>query len=300
MPGTDIATRSGALAVRSDQSEWTDDQLAILRHTQTAKATLADLRVFLHRCQQLELDPFAGQIHLVDYGGKPTIQVGIHGLESTARTTADRAGVDIEWEPVEWCGPDGQWVDVWLSADPPAAARVTLLRDGKRYPATVLYSEFVGMKKVYVNDRWTGEWAVNAMWTSKPAHMLGKCARAAALRMAFPRQLSNVYAPEELGERPQTVTGEVVTEATQVPPVDELIAQAAAAESRGDLEALWNAAAPTLSVKDQALLQKACAARATTLDAAAPAASDDAPAEEEAAAADDPQTAIEDLIGATS
>ena len=69
MPGTDLATTSGALAIRPDQTTRTDEQRAVLRHMSTEKATKADLDVFLHRCQQLELDPFAGQIHLTTQHG---------------------------------------------------------------------------------------------------------------------------------------------------------------------------------------------------------------------------------------
>jgi phage recombination protein Bet len=260
MTSTDVATTGGsALAIRPGQTQWTDEQLAVLRHMSTERATKADLDVFLHRCQQLELDPFAGQIHLVEYGGKPTIQVGIHGLESTSRTTADRAGVDIEWEDPQWCGPDGQWVDVWLSEEPPVAARAVLLRDGKRYPQVCLYREFVGMKKVYRDKKWTGEWEVNSMWAGKPAHMLNKCARAGALRAAFPRQLSNVYAPEELGERPEMVRGEVVREEPAPTPGGLQVALefVAAATTRDELLAVWNNYAPGLSVADRAHLQAA-------------------------------------------
>lgn len=260
MTSTDVAVTTGsALAIRPGQTQWTDEQMAVLRHMSTERATKADLDVFLHRCQQLELDPFAGQIHLVEYGGKPTIQVGIHGLESTSRTTADRAGVDIEWEDPAWCGPDGQWVDVWLSEEPPTAARAVLLRDGKRYPQVCLYREFVGMKKVYRDKKWTGEWEVNSMWAGKPAHMLNKCARAGALRSAFPRQLSNVYAPEELGERPETVHGEVVREdsAPVVSSLPDALALVEAATTRDELLAIWNNYAPGLSVSDRARLQAA-------------------------------------------
>lgn len=277
--GTDIATTSAALAVRADQTQWSDDQLAVLRHMATDKATPADLRVFLHRCQQLELDPFAGQIHLVEYGGKPTIQVGIHGLESTARTTADRGGFDIEWEDDLWCGPDGQWTDVWLAEDPPTAAKATLLRDGKRYSAVALYREFVGMKKVYQDKKWTGRWEVNSMWSGKPAHMLGKCARAGALRKAFPRQLANVYTAEELGERPPTVTGEVVT-GDGPTGLGDALGLVAAATTRGELLAIWEHTAPQLTVTDLARLQQACQqAAAAVEEATQPPAGDPDPAD---------------------
>lgn len=270
MTGTDVATTGGALALRPDQTQFSDTQIAALRHmgipTQT---TAADLQVFLHRAQVLRLDPFAGQIHLVDYGGKPTIQVGIHGWEAIARDAADEQGVTIEWEDVRWCGPDGVWRDVWLADEPPAAARVVLLRDGRRYPAVCLYREFVGMKKVYRDHKWTGEWAVNSMWESKPAHMLAKCVRAAALRSAFPRQFADVRIPEEVGERPATVRGEVVTQQPAGPgPLETALTLVDGASTRGELLAIWEQHAPRLTVTERARLQKACQQAAADLEQA--------------------------------
>ena len=270
MPGTDVATTGGGLVLRPDQTQFSDEQVAVLRHMGIPNTTTpADLQVFLHRALALHLDPFAGQIHLVDFGGKPTIQVGIHGWEAIARDAADEAGVPIEWEDVAWCGPDGQWRDVWLEDGPPAAARAVVLRDGRRYPAVVLYREFVGMKKVYRDKKWTGEWAVNSMWETKPAWMLAKCAKAAALRSAFPRQFADVRVPEELGERPGTVRGEVVTPEPAVrPDLAAALALVEGASTRAELLAIWEQHAPHLRVTERAHLQKACQQAAANLEQA--------------------------------
>lgn len=262
-----VATTGGAaLALRPDQTDWTDAQYAVLRHMSAEKATKADFDVFLHRCQQLELDPFAGQIHLVEYGGKATIQVGVHGLESIARATADRAGIDFEWEDTLWCGEDGQWRDVWLSSEPPAAAKSVLVRNGKRYPFVAHFAEFVGQRQVWENGRKTGAVETNAMWTKKPAHMIAKCSKAGSLREAFPRQLADVFAAEELAERPPTVVGEVVREdspPSDLPAVLELVA---AATSVDELRGVWAAHAGRLSVADRARLQAECTAATHHLD----------------------------------
>lgn len=269
MTGTDLATTGGTLALRPDQTQFSDEQIAVLRHMGIPRqATAADLRVFLHRALALRLDPFAGQIHLVDYGGKPTIQVGIHGWEAIARDSADESGVSIEWEDVQWCGPDGVWRDVWLADEPPAAARAVLLRDGRRYPAVCLYREFVGMKKIYRDKVWTGQWAVNSMWESKPAHMLAKCARAAALRSAFPRQFADVRIPEELGERPGTVHGEIIEAVDKPDPLGSALALVEAATTRDELLAIWEQHVSRLTVTDRARLQKACQSAAADLELA--------------------------------
>lgn len=272
MTTTDVATTTNAaLALRPDQTTFSDEQVAVLRHMGIPeRTTTADLQVFLHRCQTLKLDPFAGQIHLVEYGGKPVIQVGIHGWESIAQDAADAAGVSFEWEDPQWCGPDGVWRDVWLDPTPPAAARAVVLRDGKRFPAVCVFAEFVGQKKVYRNKQWTGEWEINAMWSGKPAHMIGKCARAAALRSAFPRQFSDVRIPEELAERPAMVHGEVVREDR---PAGQTLAHwmeaVAAATTRAELEHIWREGEPQLGVADRAALLHACQAAAADLAAIA-------------------------------
>jgi phage recombination protein Bet len=259
MTSTDIATTGGsALAIATGQQGWTDDQIAVLRQIGTEKATASDMKLFFHQCSRTGLDPFARQIYLVEYGGKATIQTGIDGFRLVARRAADKAGESLEYEDVQWCGPDGQWTDVWLSEDPPAAARAVVLRDGKKFPAVTLYREYVGLKNEYGADRKpTGRKVPNSMWTTKPAHMLGKCAEAGALRKAFPQDLGGLYVAEEMDHR-TVVTGEVVAE--QVPAVSSLpqvLELVAAATTRDELLAIWNNYAPGLSVADRARLQAA-------------------------------------------
>lgn len=202
------------LALRSDQTFWTDKQLAALRQLGLEGATNADLAVFYHQVTRTGLDPFARQIYMIQREGKQTIQTGIDGFRLIARRAVDRTRETLGYEDTLWCGQDGIWTSVWLATEPPAAAKEVVLRNGQRYPAVALYSEYVGRKR---------DGSVNRMWQTKAALMLAKCAEALALRKAFPHDLSGIYTSDEMHSQPpgeaswdpQAVDGEVVTESTE-------------------------------------------------------------------------------------
>jgi phage recombination protein Bet len=198
-------TGQGALALRPDQTEWTPMQEAALAQLGLKDAPPGDRMVFLHQCQRTGLDPFARQIYMIGRqdrtGTKWTIQTGIDGFRAVAEEHPEYEGQT----PIEWCGPDGVWTDVWLSSTPPAAARCGVLRSDKREPirAVVLFREFAQ----YKNDG-----SLTTMWKTKSAHMLGKCAEAGALRKAFPQRLSGIYTEDEAGsldrQAPTVVTSQ--------------------------------------------------------------------------------------------
>lgn len=189
MTTTDLATRDGdvtaggggALAIRADQTELTDAQRAALGHIGLAKAPQGDVQAFLHLCQRTRLDPWARQIYLIERSGRWTPQTGIDGFRVIAERNPEYAGQT----PIEWCGDDGQWTDVWLDPKtPPTAARCGVKRRDRDEPtvATVLFTEFT---------------AGNAKWKTSPAHMLGKCAEAGALRKAFPQDVAGLVTDDE-------------------------------------------------------------------------------------------------------
>ena len=179
------------LTIREDQTFWDNRQLAALQQLGVDRATSADLAVFFHQAVRTGLDPFARQIYMIERQGRQTIQTGIDGFRLIARRATDAARGTLGYEDTQWCGEDGQWRDVWLSKEPPAAARATVIRDGQRYPAIALWTEYVATKR-------NGE--ITQMWATKPALMLAKCAEALALRKAFPQDLSGLYTSDEMGQ----------------------------------------------------------------------------------------------------
>ncbi len=203
-----------ALALREDQDYWDEKQLAVLRQTGIGEqVSSAELAAFLHLCQRTGLDPFARQIYLIGRwdtkAGREVFrpQTGIDGYRIVAQRTVERTRQSFGYEDSLWCGEDGKWTDVWLSADPPAAAKVTVLRDGKRFPAIARWSEYVPLGK---NGNPTG------LWVKRHAAQLEKCAESLALRKAFPNDMAGVYTSEEMEQADNpphvTVTAEVVKE----------------------------------------------------------------------------------------
>lgn len=191
---------STELAIRDGQATFDAKQLAALEQLGVSGASRADQAIFFHQCVRTGLDPFARQIYMIKRKQwdadkkqsveKQTIQTGIDGFRLIARRAADKRKETLGYADTLWCGDDGQWRDVWLSVEPPAAAKVTVYRDGQPFPAVALMREFRAAKK---------DGTPAAQWASKPVHMIAKCAEALALRMAFPQDLSGLYTTDETG-----------------------------------------------------------------------------------------------------
>lgn len=179
---------TNALALTNDaprevtELRFTSDQLQLLKNT-IAKGTTDDqFRLFTEVAQRTGLNPFAKQIYAVVRQGQMTVQTGVDGYRLIAQRTGEYAGQ----RGPEWCGPDGQWRDVWLDDVPPKAARVGVLRHGFQEPVWG-----VALTKSY-------QQAQSPLWKTMPEVMIAKCAEVLALRKAFPQELSGLYADEEM------------------------------------------------------------------------------------------------------
>lgn len=234
-PPVSQSSQHSALAIAPHQTEFTGMQKAALYSLGVdRRATPDDLRVYFHQIRRTGLDPFLKQIYLImrmtynpetkQKEPKFTIQTGIDGFRLVARRAADLAHETLEHEDPLWCGPDGEWRDVWLDpVTPPVACKYVVLRNGKRFPAVALFHEYCPTKDVYSPDvkdpetgavtkgRPTGEKAPSGQWGDRPAHMIAKCAEALAERKAFPQDLSGIFLVEEL-ERDHAAPAEVLTQ----------------------------------------------------------------------------------------
>lgn len=232
---TEITKVAGALAIRPDQTTWTEQQGAVLRQSGIDNQVAAEeLSAFLHLCQRTRLDPFSRQIYLIGrFDGRQqrkvyTPQTSIDGYRVIAHRAAAEAGHALGYDDTLWCAKDGRWQDVWLSDAPPAAAKVTVIRNGMRFSAVARYSEYVQTKK-------NGE--PSGLWGKMPATMTAKCAEALALRMAFPHDLAGVYTAEEMAQADNPTAGERHLRKVQPGEGDPWAtpAQPSYAEQEGDL-----------------------------------------------------------------
>ena len=185
----------------------TRPQLDLIKRTIAKGASDDELRLFVQVCKGANLNPFLKQVFLVPrWDSKEArevraIQVSIDGFRSIAESSGAYAGND---DPIY----DGE-AEITVEGKEkktlthPLKATVTVYKivEGQRYAftATARWSEYYPGPKL------------GFQWHIRPYLMLGKCAEALALRKAFPKLLSGMYAQEEMDQsRAETSEAEKV------------------------------------------------------------------------------------------
>lgn len=191
-----------------DRSAWK----ALVEAVYPSAKSVDSVVMALSYCKARNLDPFKRPVHIVPMWDSQagayceTVWPGISELRTTAFRTGQYAGCDeTEFGPLttkEFVGEvweNKRKVERTISVTFHEWARITIHRSltGGRI------GKWVGPKVLWLESYATvGKSDMpNDMWKDRSHGQLEKCAEAAALRKAFPEELGNEYAAEEMEGR---------------------------------------------------------------------------------------------------
>lgn len=178
-----------------------------------AAKSIEAVMMALAYCRKRNLDIFKKPVHIVPMWSSSkkemveTVWPGIAEIRTTASRTGDYAGIDeVEFGPMI----DGTFeglVEQWENRK--VTNKVTKIVRYPEWAKVTVYRMNRGIRCAYTaRVFWEETYATvgktdlpNDMWGKRPRGQLDKCVEAAALRKAFPEELGNTYAAEEMEGR---------------------------------------------------------------------------------------------------
>lgn len=202
-------------------SDWTREQVEVIKQTVAKGASDAQLALFLQTCKSRGLDPFVKQVYFTPQG----IIVSIDGLRAIAERTGTYAPGPTRFE----YDANGGLVAAFVTVRKMVAGQWFDLEE------SAYYEEYKGSSPI---------------WRSKPRVMLSKCAEARALRRGWSSELSGLYESSELDqsqrdERPAPQPATV----TVLPAQGKLDMLLGEIDAAGDMDALKAVAAKISAAK---------------------------------------------------
>lgn len=190
-----------------------------------AAKSVESVMMALAYCRKRNLDIFKKPVHIVPMWSTAkramveTVWPGIAEIRTTASRTGEYAGIDaVEFGPIIERTFTGQSVGN-------NSETVTKKVKFPEWASVVVYRLIAGVRCAYhAKVYWEETYATmgksdvpNDMWAKRPRGQLDKCVEAAALRKAFPEELGNTYAAEEMEGR-EIADGATIDHIAKKPP----------------------------------------------------------------------------------
>lgn len=181
-------------------------------------------------CKTRKLDVFKRPVHIVPMYSTAlkkeveTVWPGISEVRTTAARTGEYAGIDEVIYGPEVEREFSAEKDKWENRQKVGTEIVKKTVSYPKWASVVVYRWVKGEKaafhtKIFWEETYATQGKLdvpNSMWAKRPYGQIDKCVEAAALRKAFPEELGNTYAAEEMEGR--TIDHDIPDRSAPTPP----------------------------------------------------------------------------------